>query len=110
MIEKEDAILIVDRKLREAIHTIRCMEEQPAPRWIPVTKKPEDGKFVLVCNDEGKMMIAKYESETLDWYYKYTNYDFDVWDNEEQGPVVAWMPLPAPYQYQGGETAERRTE
>lgn len=67
------------------------------PRWIPVTERlPEDGVFVLVCNDDGHMMIAKYESEVLGWYYKYTNYDFDMWDNEEQGPVCYWMPLPEP--------------
>lgn len=66
-------------------------------KWIPVTERlPEDGKFVLVCNDDGHMMIAKHETETYEWYYKYTNYDFDIWDNEEQGPVRYWMPLPEP--------------
>ena len=65
------------------------------PKWIPVTERlPEDGKFVLVCNDDGNMMIAKHETETYDWYYKYTKDDFDIWDNEEQGPVRYWMPLP----------------
>lgn len=67
------------------------------PKWIPVTERlPKDGVFVLVCNDDGHMMIAKYESETYEWYYKYTNYDFDIWDNEEQGPVCYWMPLSEP--------------
>lgn len=67
------------------------------PQWIPVAERlPEDGKFVLVCNDDGHMMIAKHETETYEWYYKYTNYDFDIWDNEEQGPVCYWMPLPEP--------------
>lgn len=68
-----------------------------AGMWVPVTERlPEDGKFVLVCNDDGHMMIAKHETETCEWYYKYTNYDFDIWDNEEQGPVCYWMPLPEP--------------
>lgn len=72
-------------------------EEISIRRWIPVTERlPEDGVFVLVCNDDGHMMIAKHETETYDWYYKYTNYDFDIWDNEEQGPVQYWMPLPEP--------------
>lgn len=65
--------------------------------WIPVTERlPKDGVFVLVCNDDGHMMIAKHENETYEWYYKYTNYDFDIWDNEEQGPVRYYMPLPEP--------------
>jgi hypothetical protein len=68
-----------------------------APRWISVKERlPKDGEFVLVCNDDKHMMIAKYETETYEWYYKYTNYDFDIWDNEEQGPVCYWMPLPEP--------------
>ena len=66
-------------------------------KWIPVTERlPKDGEFVLVCNDDGHMMIAKHETETYEWYYKYTNYDFDIWDNGDQGPVCYWMPLPTP--------------
>lgn len=72
-------------------------EEHAKHLWIPVTERlPEEGIFVLVCNDDVHMMIAKYETETYEWYYKYTNYDFDIWDNEEQGPVCYWMPLPEP--------------
>ena len=63
--------------------------------WICVRDRlPKDGEFVLACNDEGIMHVAKYESETLEWYLKYCLYDFDVWDVEENGPVMAWMPLP----------------
>ena len=81
---------------------IRAVLEAPTVGgWICLTGHitdvmPEDGVFVLVCNDEGKMMIAKYESELVRWEYKYTNYDWDVWDDEEQGPVRYWMPLPEP--------------
>ena len=65
------------------------------PEWISVEDRlPCDGLFVLVCNDDGHMMIAKYESEMVRWEYKYTNYDHDVWDDDEQGPVCWWMPLP----------------
>lgn len=67
------------------------------PGWISVKDRlPDDGKFVLVCNDDGKMMIAKYESEVVRWEYKYTNYDWDVWDDDEQGPVCYWTYLPEP--------------
>ena len=67
----------------------------PEPGWISVEERlPEDGVFVLVCNDDGHMMVAKYESVFPCWEYKYTNYDHDVWDDDEQGPVCWWMPLP----------------
>ncbi len=66
--------------------------------WISVKDGlPEDNRFVLVCNDDGHMMIAQYVGESIwQWQYKYTNYDVDVWDDEEQGPVCWWMPLPEP--------------
>lgn len=76
---------------------------QPQPKWIPTSEKlPEDGKFVLVCNDDEKMMVAKWESEVWRWEYLYCAYDWDVWEDKEQGPIKAWMPLPEPYK------AERR--
>lgn len=83
--------------MSEAANAIEELTDRNVGKWIPVTERlPKDGVFVLVCNDDGHMMIAKYESETYEWYYKYTNYDFDIWDNEEQGPVCYWMPLSEP--------------
>ena len=95
-LEAADAIEEEDMAFRqlERDYKVLCGN---LPKWIPVTERlPKDGEFVLVCNDDKHMMIAKYETETYEWYYKYTNYDFDIWDNEEQGPVCYWMPLPEP--------------
>ena len=83
---------------------IRTMVEEeptvtPEPGWISVKDRlPEDSRFVLVCNDDGHMMVAQYigEDPIWEWQYKYTNYDVDVWDDQEQGPVCWWMPLPEP--------------
>lgn len=76
---------------------IAAMESPTVCGWISVKDRmPEDGRFVLVVNDDGKMMIAKYESEVLRWEYKYIAYDWDVWDDEEQGPICYWMALPEP--------------
>lgn len=68
-------------------------------KWISVKERlPEENRFVLVCNDDGHMMVAQYvgEEPIWIWQYKYTNYDVDVWDDQEQGPVCWWMPLPEP--------------
>lgn len=65
--------------------------------WISVKDRlPDNNRFVLACNDDGHMMIAQYIEETAQWQYKYINYDVDVWDDEEQGPVCWWAELPEP--------------
>lgn len=65
--------------------------------WISVKDRlPDSNRFVLVCNDDGHMMIAQYIEETAQWQYKYINYDVDIWDDEEQGPVCYWAYLPEP--------------
>ena len=88
--------LPVDCMTDLAKDTLELLKAQE-PGWISVKDRlPCDGLFVLVCNDDGHMMIAKYESELVRWEYKYTNYDHDVWDDDEQGPVCWWMPLPEP--------------
>ena len=76
----------------------KLIEEAPTVGgWNSVKDRmPPDGRFVLVVNDDGKMMIAKFESEVLHWEYKYYAYDWDVWEDEEQGPICYWMPLPEP--------------
>ena len=77
---------------------IYCLDKTTTvAEWVNVKDRmPKDGIFVLVCNDDGHMMIAKWESEAVRWEYKYMNYDWDVWDEEEQGPICYWMPLPEP--------------
>ena len=85
-----DALMYIG-EVKATLKTLKARE------WISVKDRfPCDGVFVLVCNDDGHMMIAKYESELVRWEYKYTNYDHDVWDDDEQGPVCYWMPLPEP--------------
>lgn len=83
--------------LREALDmAIEALEKQE-PGWISVKDRlPDSNRFVLVCNDDGHMMIAQYIEETAQWQYKYINYDVDVWDDEEQGPVCYWAYLPEP--------------
>ena len=64
-------------------------------KWIPVAERlPDDGTPVLVVNDDGEMIVARYKDD--DWYYKYCNYDYDVWDYGENGIPTHWMPLPPP--------------
>ena len=57
---------------------------QSFPRWIPVSERlPKEGSYVLVCCKDGLISTDDYFS-----------YGFDDWNDD----VVAWMPLPAPYE------------
>lgn len=64
--------------------------------WIPVSERlPDEHEFVLVCNDDGEMMIAKMAGCYYKyWVYKYCAYDTDCWDENENGLITHWMPLP----------------
>lgn len=68
-------------------------------RWVPVEERlPETNKEVLVCNDDGKIHVALLNDEHgTEWRIKYCCYDSDIWCVDENGEIVAWYPLPAPY-------------
>lgn len=81
---------------------------QPEPQWIPYWQEyPDDNRFVLVCNDDGRMAIAQYIGHEVDkyhpWQIAYCPYDVDVWEEDEHGKIVAWMDLPKPYREDGDD-------
>ena len=67
--------------------------------WVSVEERlPETNKEVLVCNDDGKIHVALLNDEHgTEWRIKYCCYDSDIWCVDENGEIVAWYPLPAPY-------------
>ena len=72
-----------------------AIEELSKPRWIPVTERlPEEHVFVLIRQDDDRMMVA--ERVDGDWWYRYFAYDVDRWDEDEQGTITHWMQLPQP--------------
>ena len=74
---------------------------QPEPRWIPVTERlPEVDVRVLICNDAGRYMVGFIKPWIWgnEWSYQSDMYNYDAYDEREQGELVAWMPLPKPYE------------
>lgn len=72
-----------------------------ASPWHRVeVKLPDLLQFVLVCNDEGKCVVAQYVGYQTDsltpWRIAYTMYDTDIYDENECGPVRYWMPIEPP--------------
>lgn len=67
------------------------------PHWIPIDKRlPDEASDVLCFTNQKEMVIA--------CCYKYDDgdYDFDSYDCDYEGDIIAWMPLPEPYK--GGNT------
>ena len=96
MLEAADAIEEL-QKQRDEWESHAALAESFAQGWIPVTERlPEDGVFVLVSNDDGIIMVAKYETDLLGWYKRYCPYDHDFWWENEDGRISHWMPLPEP--------------
>jgi len=85
---------------------IKKLEEQPTahpePKWIPVEKglpktneKDEDGiqRYYLIQNEFGDMMVAGYRERLgYTWWEQMYQYR-PIEDN-----VIAYMPLPKPYE------------
>ena len=69
--------------------------------WIPVKERvPKRGQTVVVCNDDGQIGIARRNPNKLSyyqWQIAYCLYDYDIWDENDNGVIVAWMPRPKPY-------------
>ena len=66
---------------------------QPEQQWIPVSERlPEEETDVLICNIDGDIEISRgsYSTEIKDHFMWYTS----GW---RFGDVIAWMPLPQPY-------------
>lgn len=72
-----------------------------ASPWYRVEEElPDLLQFVVVCNDDGKCVVAQYVGYQTDsltpWRIAYTMYDTDAYYEMENGPVRYWMPLTSP--------------
>ncbi len=65
-------------------------------RWIPCNKQlPEE---------QGLYLVTELEFERIEIDIRYFNIDGDnkFWSGWGDDPVLAWMPLPAPYKEEAG--------
>lgn len=91
--EQTTEILKLRKDLRE------LPSAQPEQRWIPVTERlPEESKRYLISVLDGvsrRTTVAQYQSRNKAW---------TLTGRMAYWKVVAWMPLPEPYD--GGEQDE----
>lgn len=77
------------------------MDKHIISPWHRVEEEmPDLLQFVVVCNDEGKCVVAQYVGYQTDiltpWRIAYTMYDTDIYDETECGPVRYWMHFEPP--------------
>ena len=95
---------LMDWQVKELI------DQQPtASPWHRVDEElPDLLQFVVVCNDEGKCVVAQYVGYQTDsltpWRIAYTMYDTDIYDEKECGQVRYWMPIEPPKEENNGSS------
>ena len=81
-------------------------QELNTGHWIPVSERlPEDGRPVLIYAWNVHHVIARYDSFRTENGYKKCWVTADAWNGntEIEHEVIAWMPLPEPYDPQESE-------
>ena len=74
---------------------------QPEQRWIPCSERlPEEGdyKSCIECLDGAVWYFTENGTMGIGYYYESTKEWSTTDDLKTDGKVVAWMPLPEPYQ------------
>ena len=74
------------------------------PRWIPVSEKPkEEKKSYLVCTDDGYVCEARWTNANRFWSHLETDWHWNALDIPQYSKIIAWMPLPKPYEEESDE-------
>lgn len=93
-------------ELKEAFDmAIKALEQEP--RWISVSERlPEDHKDVLACLSSDRISICRYNSHKLPFSNNPIGWGYVPgigFIDFEKEHVIAWMPLPEPYESQEKE-------
>jgi hypothetical protein len=89
LIRIRDRLMTTSSKQFEAL-TI-AIEKQEQDRWIPVTERlPEENGTYLACYEDATVLLDWFNGK---WFFYRTNPAV-----EETGTIIAWRPLPEPYE------------
>ena len=70
-----------------------CLKERAMDKWIPISERvPEDGTW-NIFTDGNMVSVERYKTDAIDHFYPNGR-----WFSLDE--VIAWMPLPEPYEPQ----------
>lgn len=80
----------------------RCREcGKTKQRWIPVSEPPKElGTYLIQTDGEPYMCQCRWTDVNPFWTDYKTKPHWNIFDLPQYSKVVAWMPLPAPYEPQ----------
>ena len=94
MSDKDKLLLEVNKAICK---NLKALEQEP--RWIPVSERlPDKNMNCFVTLENGVVKVLGYSTTQRTTYPKGFYYVKDGFSwRQIQNPVVAWMPMPAPY-------------
>ena len=109
--EKDDCFRLSDECRKRWLESVKLPSAQPEQRWIPCSERlPEEyGEFLVTMTEKAKAKDLGFDiDETYIRKMRYNSNGWQLprhipsWINEAvKDEVLAWMPLPEPYQEEG---------
>ena len=84
--------------------THKMMAIPSADKWIPVSESPKElGTYLIQTDGEPYMCQCRWTDVNPFWTDYKTKPHWNIFDLPQYSKVIAWMPLPKPYESQGKE-------
>lgn len=95
----KSTVYLGNRKFFDALESAISYLRQPEQRWIPISERlpEEDGQYLITVKYKHVDGYEDIYAEHGEWYDGKWEMSFFGHCGEAEG-IVAWMPLPEPYQ------------
>ena len=102
-IESDDSGYWTNKRISSALRNIEKLPSvtQKSGKWIPVSEPPKElGTYLIQTDGEPYMCQCRWTDVNPFWTDLKTKPHWNIFDIPQYSKVVAWMPLPKPYEPQ----------